>query len=90
MLLRHLEASTSLRAASTVTRSYALIGSVTASQSSTFGPPTAPSSGTYSWYLDSSALFHMTSHSAHLSSLRPSSRHCIVHTVDGSSLSIVG
>jgi hypothetical protein len=32
----------------------------------------------------------MTLHSAHLSSLWPSSRHCIVHTVDGSPLSVVG
>jgi hypothetical protein len=32
----------------------------------------------------------MTPHSAHLSSLRPSSRHCIVHTVDGSPLPVVG
>jgi hypothetical protein len=32
----------------------------------------------------------MTPHSAHLSSLRPSSRHCIVHTADGSPLSVAG
>jgi hypothetical protein len=32
----------------------------------------------------------MTPYSAHLSSLRPSSRHCIVHTTDGSPLSVVG
>jgi hypothetical protein len=32
----------------------------------------------------------MTPHSAHLSSLRLSSRHCIVHTADGSPLSIAG
>jgi hypothetical protein len=30
----------------------------------------------------------MTPHSAHLFSLRPSSRHCIVHTADGSPLSV--
>jgi hypothetical protein len=30
----------------------------------------------------------MTPHSAHLSSLRPSYRHCIIHTADGSPLSI--
>jgi hypothetical protein len=32
----------------------------------------------------------MTPHSAHLSSLRPSYRHCIVHTVDGSPFSVAG
>jgi hypothetical protein len=72
-----------------VTQSSALIGSTTASQSSTLGPPTAPSLGTYSWYLDSCASFHMPPHSAHLSSLRPS-RHCIFHTTDGSLLSVAG
>jgi hypothetical protein len=86
MLLHRLAASTLPGAAGTVTQSSALIGSTTASQSSTLGPPTAPSVGTYSWYLDSGASFHMTSHSAHLSSLRPSSHHCIVHTADGSPL----
>jgi hypothetical protein len=30
----------------------------------------------------------MTPHSAHLSSLRPSSHHCIVHIADGSPLSV--
>jgi hypothetical protein len=90
MLLRHLAASTSPGAAGTVTQSSAFIGSATASYSSTLGPPTAPSPGTYPWYLDSGASFHMTPHSAHLSSLRPSSLHCIVHTVDGSPLSVVG
>jgi hypothetical protein len=54
------------------------------------GPPTALSPGTYSWYLDSGASFHMTPHSARLSSLRHSSRHCIVHTADGSPLSLAG
>jgi hypothetical protein len=73
-----------------VTQSSALIGSATASQSSALGPLTAPSLGTYSWYLDSGPSFHMTPHSAHLSSLRPSSRHCIVHTADGSPLSVPG
>jgi hypothetical protein len=90
MLLRCLAASTSTGAVGTVTQSSALIGSATASQSSTLGSPTAPSAGTYFWYLDSDASFHMTPHSAHLSSLRPYSRHCIVHTVDGSPLSIAG
>jgi hypothetical protein len=89
MLLHCLAASTSTGAVGTVTQSSALIGSATASQSSTLGPPTAPSPGTYSWYLDSGASFHMTPHSTHLSSLRPS-RHCIVHTADGSSLSVTG
>jgi hypothetical protein len=32
----------------------------------------------------------MTPHSVHLSSLRPSSRHCIIHTADGSPLSVAG
>jgi hypothetical protein len=32
----------------------------------------------------------MTSHSAHLFSLCPSYRHCIVHTADGSPLSVAG
>jgi hypothetical protein len=62
-------ASTLTEIVSTVTQSSALIGSATASQSSTLGPPTAPSPGTYSWYLDSGTFFHMTPHSAHLSSL---------------------
>jgi hypothetical protein len=89
MLLRRLAASTSTGVVGTVTQSPALIDSATASQSFTLEPPTAPSPGTYSWYLDSGASFHMTPHSAHLSSLRPS-RHCIVHTVDGSPLSVAG
>jgi hypothetical protein len=71
-----------------VTQSSALIGSAPTSQCSTLGPLTTPSLGTYSWYLDSDVSFHMTPHSAHLSSLRPSSHHCIVHTADGSPLSI--
>jgi hypothetical protein len=90
VLLHRLAASTSPGAAVTVTQSSVLIGSATASQSSTLGPPTAPSPGTYSYYLDSGASFHMTPHSAHLSSLCPSSRHCIVHTADGSPLSVAG
>jgi hypothetical protein len=32
----------------------------------------------------------MTPHSAHLSTLHPSYRHCTVHTVDGSPLSVAG
>jgi hypothetical protein len=73
-----------------VTQSSALIRFTTASQSSALGPLTAPSPGTYSWYLNSGASFHMTSHSTYLSSLRPSSHHCIVHTTDGSPLSVAG
>jgi hypothetical protein len=61
MLLRRLAVSTSLGVAGTVTQSSALIGSTTVSQSSTLGPPTAPSLGTYSWYLDSGASFHDSS-----------------------------
>jgi hypothetical protein len=89
MLLHRLAASTLTGVVGTVTQSSILIGSVTASQSSTLGPPIAPSPGTYSWFLDSGASFHMTPHSAHLSSLRPS-RHCIVHTADGFPLSVAG
>jgi hypothetical protein len=58
MLLCRLAAFTSRGAVGTVTQS-----------SATLGPPTAPSLGTYSWYLDSCASFHMTPHSTHLSSL---------------------
>jgi hypothetical protein len=75
MLLRRLAASTSTRVVGTMTQSSALIGSAPTSQSSTLEPPTAPPLGTYSWYLDYGASFHMTPHSAHLSSLRPSSHH---------------
>jgi hypothetical protein len=69
MLLHRLVASTLIGTVGTVTQSSALIGSTTASQSFTLEPPTAPSPGTYSWYLDSGASFYMTLHSAHLSSL---------------------
>jgi hypothetical protein len=48
MLLHRLAASTSTGAVGTVTQSSALIGSASTSQSSTLGPPTAPSPGTYS------------------------------------------
>jgi hypothetical protein len=72
-----------------VTQTSTLIGPAPTFQSSTLGPPIAPSPGTYSWYLDSDASFHMTPHSGHLSSLRPS-RHCIIHTADGSPLSVIG
>jgi hypothetical protein len=57
ILLHRLAAFRSTGAVGTVTQSSALIGSATASQSSTLGPPTAPSPGTYSWYLDSDAFF---------------------------------
>jgi hypothetical protein len=63
MLLRCLVASTSSGAVGSVTQFSALIGSATASQSSTLGPPSALSPGTYPWYLDSSASFYMTPHS---------------------------
>jgi hypothetical protein len=46
MLLRRLATSTSTRVVGSVTQSSALTGSATASQSSTLGPPTAPSLGT--------------------------------------------
>jgi hypothetical protein len=90
MLLCHLVVSTSIGAVGTVTQSSVLIGSATASQSSTLGPLTALSPGTYSWYLNSGASFHMTPYSVHLSSLQPFSRHYIVHTADGSPLSVAG
>jgi hypothetical protein len=57
MLLHRLTASTSTGAVGTIIQSSALIGSAPTSQSSTLGPPTAPSPGTYSWYLDSGAFF---------------------------------
>jgi hypothetical protein len=89
MLLRRLAASTSSGVVGSVTQSSVLTGSTTASSSSTLGSPSAPSPYTYPWYLDSGASFHMTPHSAHLSSLCPY-RHCIVHTADGSLLSVAG
>jgi hypothetical protein len=90
MLLRRLEVSTSSGVVGSVTQPSALIGLATASQSSALGPPSAPSLGTDPWYLDSSTSFHMTPHSAHLSSLRPSYRRCTVHTADGSPLYVTG
>jgi hypothetical protein len=48
MLLHCLAASSSTRVVGTVTQSFALTGSATASQSSTLEPPTTSSSGTYS------------------------------------------
>jgi hypothetical protein len=83
-------ASTSSGAVGSVTQSYAPTGSATASQYSTLGPPSASSLGIDPWYLDSGTSFHMTPHSAHLSALHPSYRHCTVHTADGSPLSVVG
>jgi hypothetical protein len=90
ILLYHLATSTSSGVVGSVTQPSALIGSATASQSSTFEPPSAPSTDTYPWYLDSYASFHITFHSAYLSSLRHSYRHCTVLTTDGSPLSIAG
>jgi hypothetical protein len=69
MLLHHLATSTSSGAVGIMTQSSVLIGSTTDFQSSTLGPPTAHFLGTYSWYLHSTTSFHMTPHSAHLSSL---------------------
>jgi hypothetical protein len=90
MLLRRLAASTSAGVVGSVTQSSALTGSATTSQSSTSGPLSAPSPGTYPWYLDSRASFHMNPHSAHLSSMRPFYRHLTVQAADGSPLSVVG
>jgi hypothetical protein len=64
MLLRCLAASMSAGVVDSVTQSSTLTGSATASQSSTLGPPSSSSLGTYPWYLDSDASFHMTPHSA--------------------------
>jgi hypothetical protein len=75
MLLHRLVGSTSARVVGSVTQSSALTGSATASQSFTSRPPSAPSPGTCPWYLDYGASFHMTSHSAYLSSMCPSYRH---------------
>jgi hypothetical protein len=88
MLLHRFAASTSVGAIGSVTQSFALTGSTTASQSSTLGPPSAPSLGTFLWYLDSGATFHMTPHSEHLSSMRSSYRHLTIQTADGLPLSI--
>jgi hypothetical protein len=71
MLLHHLAASTS-GVVGYVSLSSALTGSTTASQSSTLGPPSAPSPSTYPWCLDSDASFHMTHHYSHISSLHSS------------------
>jgi hypothetical protein len=84
MLLRRLEASMSSGAVGSMTKSSALTGSATASQSSTLGPPSTPCPGTDPWYLDSGASFHMIPHFAHLFALHLSYHHCTVHTVDGS------
>jgi hypothetical protein len=64
-----------------VTRPSTLTSSATASLSSTTIPLSIPSPGTCAWILDSDASFHMTPHSAHLSSLC-SSHHPTVHIVD--------
>jgi hypothetical protein len=89
MLLHRLVASMSAGATGPMTQSSALTSSATTSQSSTSGPPSAPL-GTCPWYLDFGASFHMTPHSAHISSMRPSYRHLTIQTVDGLPLSIVG
>jgi hypothetical protein len=88
MLLRRLAGSTSSGAIGSLTQPSTLTSSATASQSFALGPPFALSPSTDPWYLDYGASFHMTPHSAHLSSFRPSYRHCTVHTVDGSPISV--
>jgi hypothetical protein len=90
MLLHHLAASTSSGDIGSVTQPSTLTGSATASQSSALGPPSTPSPGTDPWYVDYGTSFYMTHHSANLSSLSPSYRHCTVHTANGSPLSVVG
>jgi hypothetical protein len=90
MLFHLLAASTSAEVVGSVTQSSAHTCSATASQSSTLGPPSAHSSGTFSWYLNSGASFHMTPHSVHLFSMSSSYRHLTVQTVDGLLLSIAG
>jgi hypothetical protein len=77
MLLHHLAASTSTGVVGTVTQSSALIGSAATSQSSTLGPPTAPSPGTYSWYLDSSVSFHDSSFCSSFFFMTFSPLHCL-------------
>jgi hypothetical protein len=88
MLLHRLATSTSSGVVGSVTQSSTPTGSAIASQSFALGPPSAPSLDTDPWYLDYGVSFHMTPHSAHLSALRPSYRHCTIHTTDGSPLSI--
>jgi hypothetical protein len=90
MLLHRLAVSTSSGAVGSVTQSSAPTGSATTSQSFALKPPSAPSPSIDPWYLDSGAFYHMTPHSAHLFTLRPSYCHCTVHTTDGSPLSITG
>jgi hypothetical protein len=88
MLLHCLATSTSLGHVGSMTQPFVLRSSATVSQSSPLGPSSAPSPCTYPWYLDFGVPFHMTPHSTHLSSLRPSYQHYTVHTVDGSPLSV--
>jgi hypothetical protein len=90
MLFHLLAASTSAEVVGSVTQSSAHTCSATASQSSTLGPHSTHSSGTFLWYLDSGASFHMTPHSVHLFSMSSSYRHLTVQTVDGLLLSIAG
>jgi hypothetical protein len=90
MLLHRLAACTLPGAVGSVTQPSILTGPAITSQSSTLGPHSTPSLCTNPWYLDYGASFLMTPHSAHLSSLRPSYRHCTVHIADGSPLSSTG
>jgi hypothetical protein len=73
MLLHLLAVFTSSGVVGSVTQPSTLTCSATASQSFTIEPPSAPSPGTYPWYLDSDASFYMTPHSAHLYLLHSSS-----------------
>jgi hypothetical protein len=82
MLLHRLAISMLSGVVGSMTQPSALTCSATASQSSILGPPSTLCPGTYPWYLDSSASFHMTPHSGYLSSLRPSYWHCTVHTAN--------
>jgi hypothetical protein len=86
MLLHRLTTSMLSGAVGSVTRSSALTGSTTTSQSFTLRLPSSPSPGAYTRHLNYGASFYMTPHSAHLSSLRPSYHHCIVHIADESPL----
>jgi hypothetical protein len=88
LLLRRLAVSMPSGAVGSVTRPPALTGSATASRSCTLGPHFVPSPGTYLYYLHYGASFHMTPHSTHLSSLRIFYQHYVVHTTDGSPLSV--
>jgi hypothetical protein len=90
ILLHRFVASTSSGAVGSMTQSSVLTGSANASQSSTLSPPSPLLQVLILGILILPLPFDMTHHSAHLSSLHPSYFHCIVHTADGSPLSIAG